>query len=66
MAEESLLPGITSTTVPTSRLQVRVLNSGPEDGVPVRGQNVGQRAADHAVGADNEDVHPLEITSTLG
>jgi pimeloyl-ACP methyl ester carboxylesterase len=35
MAEESLLPGITSRMVPTSRLQMRVLASGPEDGVPV-------------------------------
>src|SRR6476661_7528661 len=29
MAEESLLPGITSRMVPTSRLQVRVLSGGP-------------------------------------
>jgi pimeloyl-ACP methyl ester carboxylesterase len=35
MAEESLLPGITSVTVPTNRLQKRVLTSGPDDGVPV-------------------------------
>ncbi|HUS16718.1 MAG TPA: alpha/beta hydrolase [Chloroflexia bacterium] len=31
----NLLPGISSTMVDTTRLRVRVLSSGPEDGVPV-------------------------------
>src|SRR4051812_30395899 len=32
---QPLLPGIESRVVPTERLKVRVLTSGPEDGVPV-------------------------------
>src|SRR5215203_3377447 len=32
---QPLLPAIESQVVPTKRLKVRVLTSGPEDGVPV-------------------------------